>query len=167
MGDTVFTNAPSHEASFYDTLPKKHVAAGCLFRNDQGHVLLVKPTYTERWELPGGVVEESESPFAACCREVEEELGLQRTPGALLVVDYRESVAGVRGDALRFLFDGGLLTESDLEHAEIGSELSEWRFVPPDQVAPLVIPAMAVRIAAALDGDAHVRYLEEGNPPGK
>jgi len=30
------------------------VAAGVLFRDAQGRVLLVKPTYKDGWDIPGG-----------------------------------------------------------------------------------------------------------------
>ena len=46
------------------------VAAGVLIRDDAGRVLLVKPTYKDGWEIPGGYVEKGESPHAAATREV-------------------------------------------------------------------------------------------------
>ncbi|MGW6244366.1 NUDIX domain-containing protein [Streptomyces roseolus] len=38
-------------------LPRKRVAAGVLFFDDAGRVLLVDPVYKEPWEIPGGAVE--------------------------------------------------------------------------------------------------------------
>jgi 8-oxo-dGTP pyrophosphatase MutT (NUDIX family) len=35
---------------------------------------LLEPTYKEDWEIPGGIIEENESPREACKREVLEEL---------------------------------------------------------------------------------------------
>lgn len=60
------------------SLARKRMAAGALFRDVAGRVLLVEPTYKENWEVPGGAVEQDESPTAACRREVLEELGLDR-----------------------------------------------------------------------------------------
>ena len=54
------------------------VAAGALFFDDQGRVLLVHPTYKDTWDIPGGYVERGESPAAACRRELKEELGIDR-----------------------------------------------------------------------------------------
>ena len=51
------------------------VAAGALFRDAGGRVLLVKPHYKAGWEIPGGMVEPGETPSEACAREVTEELG--------------------------------------------------------------------------------------------
>jgi 8-oxo-dGTP diphosphatase len=59
-----------------DRFATPRVAAGVLFRDAVGRVLLVKPTYKDGWEIPGGYVEAGESPRAAAAREVKEELGL-------------------------------------------------------------------------------------------
>ena len=67
------------------SLARKRMAAGALFRDKDGRVLLVDPTYKPTWDLPGGAVEKEESPYAACRREVAEELGLDRPPGRVLV----------------------------------------------------------------------------------
>lgn len=52
-------------------------------------VLLVQPTYPESWEIPGGLVEADESPRTTCSGEVEEELGLRRTVGRLLCMEWQ------------------------------------------------------------------------------
>src|SRR3954451_25256301 len=130
-----FTDGPSGTAEFYATLPAKTAAAGCLFFDIGGWVLLVKPTYKEPWEVPGGVIEADESPLDACCREIGEELALDRRPERLLAGDYRRRVAGVRGDPLRFLFAGGVLTEAEVARIRLPpDELSEWRFVAIDDL---------------------------------
>ncbi len=50
--------------------------------------MVVHPTYKDDWDIPGGMVEVDESPFAACVREIEEELGVKRQVGPLLCVDW-------------------------------------------------------------------------------
>ena len=166
MPHAKFTNAPTGDPAFYAALPTKHVAAGCVFVDEEGAVLLVKPTYKDSWELPGGAVEADESPLDGCRREIEEELGIRCQPGPLLTVDYRPTVDGVRSDALRFVFDGGRLDEADLAGAPIPSEeLSEWRFVHPGDLHQFLIPAAAGRVTAALSGDVTLRYVEDGARP--
>jgi ADP-ribose pyrophosphatase YjhB (NUDIX family) len=64
------------DKSFYQSLPAKRMAAGCLFFNSEKQVMLVKPTYKPTWEIPGGITELNESPKLCCQREVSEELGL-------------------------------------------------------------------------------------------
>src|SRR4051794_34297997 len=57
------------------------VAAGALIRDVEGRILLVKPTYKDGWDIPGGYVEPGESPADACNREIAEEIGLHRKAG--------------------------------------------------------------------------------------
>ena len=90
------------------SLPRKRMAAGAVFVDGAGRVLLVDPTYRDTWDLPGGAVEAEESPYAACRREVAEELGLDRRPGRVLAVDWVPSRPG-RPEGLVVVYDGGLL----------------------------------------------------------
>ncbi|MGD0604654.1 MAG: NUDIX hydrolase [Streptosporangiaceae bacterium] len=62
---------------------------------------------------PGrGVVEEEESPHAACRREVAEETGLDRVPGRLLVVDWVPS-RPERPEGLILWFPNGSVITDD------------------------------------------------------
>src|SRR5215469_2715077 len=65
------------DAYNFEAMSKKRMAASALFLNEQGNVLIVKPTYRPDWLLPGGSVEDHESPREACIREVREELSLE------------------------------------------------------------------------------------------
>ncbi|MGD3110578.1 NUDIX domain-containing protein [Streptomyces sp. YGL11-2] len=51
------------------------MAAGALFFDGQDQVLLVKPSYKPKWEIPGGYIERGESPLTTCRREVQEKRG--------------------------------------------------------------------------------------------
>ena len=114
--------------AFTESLPKKRMGAGCLFFDEHGNVLLVKPTYKSGWEIPGGSVEHHESPKQCCQREVREEIGLERAIGRLLVVDYN-SETNDKTESLMFIFDGGILTSADVESIQLPrDELSEFRF---------------------------------------
>ena len=152
--------APSELPPWYQ--PTAQVAAAALFTDQIDRILLVKPTYTDAWNLPGGVVEPGESPSAAATREVREEIGLDVELGALMCVDYRPPVSGGRGDALRFMFHGGRLSRDQLDSIELApAEISEWRLVQIDDLDGYLIPLVVERLRSALDG--HL-YLEEGRP---
>ena len=56
--------------------------------NAKGEILFVKASYRDNWTLPGGVIEEDESPRDACLREVKEEIGLDLKAVKFLAVDY-------------------------------------------------------------------------------
>ncbi len=136
------------------------IAAGALFFDGQGRVLLVKPSYKDGWEIPGGRVEADESPHAACVREIEEELALTVPVGSLLVVDW----APRDGDRILFVFDGGPLAEQPTEFPD--GEITECRFVAPDDLDDYVLPRLSrrIRIAVAARSTGLPTYAEHGVP---
>jgi 8-oxo-dGTP pyrophosphatase MutT (NUDIX family) len=131
-------------------LPMKYLSAGALFFNQQGELLLVKPTYKDGWEIPGGLVEDDESPKQACLREIAEELGLEVTLGPLLVVEYLSRGSG-RPDSLQLVFLGGTLPSTAIEAIRLpASELSEYRFLAPDAALHLLPDSLSLRVAGGL-----------------
>jgi 8-oxo-dGTP diphosphatase len=68
-----------------DHNPRHTTVVGCLVRNDQGQVLLIKH-YKRGWEIPQGRVEEGENLLDALRREVREEAGVEIEPGPLAAV---------------------------------------------------------------------------------
>src|ERR1700753_2193913 len=99
--------------SYFASVPRKRMAAGALCRDRTGQVLLVKPSYRDTWDTPGGVVEAEESPHAACRREVKEEISLDRPVGRVLAVDWVPS-QGERTEELILIYDGGVLAVADI-----------------------------------------------------
>jgi 8-oxo-dGTP pyrophosphatase MutT (NUDIX family) len=73
---------------YLNKLPKKRMGAGCLLFDNQGRILILKPTYKDHWLLPGGVIEANQSPRQACIREVKEETGIDCQPTKLICIDY-------------------------------------------------------------------------------
>ena len=139
------------------------VAAGVIFRDELGRVLLVKPTYKQGWDIPGGYVEIGESPRDAAIREVREELGISWSVGAIIAVDWAPHPD--EGDKLLFLFTGETLTNEDLVLAQLNrGELESAAFFQLDDVEELMQPRLARRLRAALDGLSG--YLERGEPRG-
>lgn len=144
------------------------LAAGALFRDEAGRILLVDPVYKDTWEIPGGVVDHGESPREACIREIREELGLEQPPGRLLVVDHCRRPY-VQWEGIRFVFAGGVLDGDTIERIVLpDDELRGFRFVVPDELAQLTVPALArrVSIAVSLTGD-ETAYLEDGDVPNR
>lgn len=144
------------------------MAAGALFRDGAGRVLLVEPTYKPNWEVPGGAVEREESPTAACRREVLEELGLDRPVGRVLAVDWVPS-RPERPEGLILIYDGGVLGEADIAAIRPqADELASFAFVEAGHVPELASALLARRIAACLEAVASgtTMSLENGHPAG-
>ena len=101
-----------------DASPRHILVVGCLIRNGQGKVLLVRH-HKRGWEIPQGRVEEGEAVGAALHREVLEETGVRIVPGPLAGVWSKVSPPA----ALALMFLGthlsGAPTPSD-ETPEIG-----------------------------------------------
>lgn len=140
-------------------LPRKRVAAGVVFRDEDSRILVVEPVYKPGLEIPGGIVDENESPLQACIREVREELGIDPPIGDLLVVDWVPR-HGVWPDGIMFVFDGGVLPREQLGHVRLqADELSAIKYLTMDEIEPNVRPAMARRLRACFEALALRRPL--------
>ena len=145
------------------SLPAKRSAAGVVFTDDAGNVLLVEPAYKPDWEIPGGTVERDESPYTAAVREVREELGIAVVLGDLLAVDWvppREA----RTEGLMFVFAGELPDPDAIVLPP--AELRSWAWSSPDEVEARLSPRLARRVRAALRAreTGRTAYLESGEP---
>jgi 8-oxo-dGTP diphosphatase len=144
---------------------RPYVAAGVLFFDDSGRILLVQPTYKDHWDIPGGYVETGETPAQAAAREIREELGIDAAVGPLLVADWAPH--SDEGDKLLFIFDGGMFTPEQVDAIRLqADELASYAFRHPAEVVTLLIPRLGRRVSAAIDAHQAGRttYLECGVP---
>jgi 8-oxo-dGTP diphosphatase len=163
-------------------LPAKLESHGAIFFDAADRLFLVKVTYGPgRWRFPGGVAEPDETPRATVRREVEEEIGLAREPGALLVVDWQPSrsrtlTASQREagwserilDGLVLFFDGGVLTPADVAAIRLDpGEVEDYTFLPLDEAVQRMDSLHSRRAVAAVRAreTGTVAYLEDGDPP--
>src|SRR4051794_14311984 len=151
---------PGSVTSEADKFATPRVAAGVLFRDHNGRVLLVKPSYKDGWEIPGGYVEHGESPLAAAVREGREELGADLEVTDLLVLDWAPHPA--EGDKLLVIFRGGTLSPSDVDQLRLDpDELTDARFFDVSELPRLMPDRLARRVGEAAQHDAGT-YLEHG-----
>jgi 8-oxo-dGTP pyrophosphatase MutT (NUDIX family) len=130
-------------------LPRKTVSGGALIRDQAGRILFLEPTYKPTLEIPGGIAEYDESPYEACCREIQEELGLALEIGPLLVVDWVPAL-GVWTDALAFVFDGGVLDPPAIARLKLDPvEARTHEFLTLDEASPRLRPSLARRLTLA------------------
>jgi 8-oxo-dGTP diphosphatase len=145
--------------------PRAAVAAGVLFFDADGKIMMVRPTYKPFWDIPGGYVEADETPSAAAAREVSEELGLRVEVGELLSVDWAPN--SEEGSKILFIFDGGGLAAHELESIRFSDgELAEYRFIAVDELEQVTIPRLARRLRATCVARSSRTpvYLEGGEP---
>ncbi|MEU6866799.1 NUDIX hydrolase [Streptomyces sp. NPDC046876] len=123
---------------------KATASAAAIVRDEEGRVLIVNPVYKERWNLPGGHVDEGELPTAAVRRELREEVGLDVEIGDLLVTAW---VTRPEGSHVFYVFDGPQLTPEQQQGITLqDSEIGEYRFSLPEDISPDMIPPFALAI---------------------
>lgn len=139
------------------------IAAGALFTDDAGRIFMVRPTYKDYWDIPGGYVEPGESPYAACIREVREELSIcPRIDPQPVVIDWAP-IEG-EGDKILFVFCGSLTVDDVHTIRFCDGELAEYRFVEPAELNHYTLARLARRLRTALVGLARgmLIYAEHG-----
>jgi 8-oxo-dGTP diphosphatase len=137
------------------------IASGALFV-DQGRILLVRKTYGNVWDIPGGYADRGESPASACEREIREELGLHMKVKRLLVHDWAPNDA--EGDKILYVFDCGKLGQDQSQIRPDGIEIDKTEWVPAGDLTRFVIPRLVRRLTSAYHAYASgtILYLEHG-----
>lgn len=151
---------------YAQSLNRKRIAAGVVYRDEEERVLLLETSYKAEWEVPGGTVDADEPPWRTAQREVLEEIGIDRPLGRLLVIDYVPT-DGPMPEGMAFLWDGGVLTGDESNRITLTDpEILSVKFCEPDEVAKLVKPGLAGRIAAALIAvqEERLALCESGRP---
>ncbi|MCO1575516.1 NUDIX hydrolase [Crossiella sp. SN42] len=148
------------------SLNRKRVSAGVLFRDSTERVMLVETTYKELWDIPGGTTNPDESPWKTASRELAEEVGIQLRELRLLAVDHIPAVEGdPMPEGLAFIFDGGLVTEAEVEAITLTDpEIRSVGLFTLEEARPLVGEGLWRRIAVALraSADGHPALCDSG-----
>ena len=142
--------------------PKKNMASGAIIYDKKDRFLVVKPTYKDYWHLPGGVVEENESPYIACIREVQEEVNLVVKPNRLLAVNYT-GIPEEGIDALVFIFECGTISEDRVSNINIPKEeIMDNKFIEKQLVFKYLDGRMAKIVAECFGNKESMKtlYLE-------
>lgn len=143
--------------------PGHPATASVLLTDPSGRLLVVQAPGPGTWHLPGGLVEQGESPRDAARREVREELGLDLDlrDARLLAVEWLQATRADRRDRLAFLFTGPRLDRADTiritPHPE---EIAAWRWMTPADARPLLHPSVASRLGGALTATGGAVYRE-------
>lgn len=146
----------------WEKLPRKTLSAPALFLNNAGQILILKPTYREGWNLPGGFIELDESPSEGCRREVIEEIGLAKDFNQLACVMYVKKARNGK-ETFRFIFWGGVLTAEEIKNIKLQTEeISEFKFIDPKEADAYFGPRFNQLIEPAIQAarENRILYLE-------
>ncbi|MFI9724523.1 NUDIX domain-containing protein [Streptomyces sp. NPDC052396] len=150
--------------------PGHPITASVLITDPEDRLLIVYPArQNATWVLPGGAVEQGESPLDAARREVREELNLvlDHQIHDLIAVEWLQATKPGRRDRLAFVFAGPRLHPSDQDKIILQyDEITAWRWESPLNALRLLHPRIAARIASSLQCRCSTTYLETKNPEG-
>ena len=153
------------DEEYYKMLPKKQVGTAVIFLNTREELLIMKPDYKDGWLVPGGSVDNDESPLDCAVRETKEEIGLD-TSGLQLAGVYYAPKKGFYSDSLKFVFYGGILSEDQISQIKLqAEELEKYVFASPEEAMPLLSSSLQKSIPACLEAikNKTVVYIESKN----
>lgn len=141
--------------------PGHPMTAGVLITDPADRLLIVHSASGGPWHLPGGIVEQGESPLDAARREVREELGIEIDirPYDLFAVEWLQATRSGRRDRVAFLFAGPVLDPADSITLQ-AAELDMWRWAARSELDDLLHPSIARRIVGPLQTPGAATYLE-------
>ncbi|HEY3534608.1 MAG TPA: NUDIX hydrolase [Pedococcus sp.] len=151
-------------AMLNSTLPTKRAIAQGVLRDAAGRVLLCELTYKREWDLPGGVVDPSESPADCVAREIREELGIEVRVRGLLAVNWLPPWRGW-SDATAFIFDLGVADDGLIERTALERrEIRDLHWVTEEELEGRVAPYNQRLLAFLGTHAGPAAYLEDGLP---
>ena len=125
------------------------VVSAVVLRDVHGRVLLVRKEGTSRFMLPGGKLEEGESPLQAICRESAEELGVLLDPAAVTELGvFTADAANEPGLSVT----GHIFAHPPVAGAQASGEIAEllWLDIPYDGARDDLAPLFETRVLPLL-----------------
>ncbi|HKJ74885.1 MAG TPA: RNA pyrophosphohydrolase [Alphaproteobacteria bacterium] len=135
-----------------NNLPYRPCVGAMLFNSD-GQVFVARriDTVAEAWQMPQGGIDDGEDPRDAVLRELEEEIGTDKfeivsetddwltydLPDELIGKVWRGRYRGQRMKWFALRFTG---TDSDIDLDTDHPEFEDWRWLPLDQIADMIVP---------------------------
>ena len=149
-GDDAASDADAHagnrpgptERRQVEGLPRHVIGVAGVVVDEVGRVLTVRRCEPDRWELPGGALEQGETLHEGLVREVREEIGLEVEPVRLTGV-YQNMALGPVALVFWCRRLGGV--------ERLSGETREWRWVRRDELGQMMPQAWATRFSDALD----------------
>lgn len=115
--------------------PQKMVITKVVIKSDKGNVLLLKSNYKETWQLPGGGVDDRESPETAGVRELYEETGLTINEVNLIL---KGTIYKQDEEMLFVVYESAELVTEDITIKLSKEESNTYQFINPTDSLPLL-----------------------------
>jgi len=149
---------------YLKSLPQKIIAVGILLFDDEGKLLILKPSYKDDWSIPGGVVEKGESPIEALKRETMEEIGFVPRIDKLLIVDTKaERILNYLEDSIQMIFLGKKLSLNEIREMEIDNkEIVDFKFVELEKAKKILSAKIFNRIEKLKGNFEDCVFLKNG-----
>jgi len=149
--------------TWIQTLAKRHTASGAFIFNDQNQLLILKPSYKDGWNLPGGVTDEFESPYQTVIRECKEETNLNIEIKDLVLVDYiQEIIKDKKYDHVEFYFTVIVENISDIQIDN--EEIIDYKFIDIKEAKDFLSPKYNQRLQAVLQAQRYPVLFSNCNP---
>lgn len=151
---------------YLKTLPKKRIAVGVLLFNDSNQLLVLKPSYKDHWTIPGGVVNEYESPIDTAIREAKEEIGIDIKLSKCLLIDFtKNQLDGFLSESLQLIFLGEKISDDDIKNIIIGNdEIIESKFVHFEEALKILSANISKRLNRLNGNFEKFVFMENGIP---
>ena len=149
--------------TWMQTLAKRHTASGAFIFNDQDQLLILKPSYKDGWNLPGGVTDEFESPYQTVIRECKEETNLNIEIQDLVLVDYiQEIIKDKKYDHVEFYFT---VIVENISNIQIDNEeIIDYKFIDIKEAEDFLSPKYYQKLQAVLTAQRYPVLFSNCNP---
>lgn len=118
---------------FYTQLYKRAASVNVVIEDEQGRLLILKAHYKPYWSLPGGWIEEGDTPREAAVREVLEEIGLELDAANLELAGMVDRVSSL-ADTYLFIFRMIDPVDSRVKLQLQSDEIAEYDWVSRQEV---------------------------------
>jgi len=125
------------------------VVSAVVLRDGDGRILVVRKRGTSRYMLPGGKIEEGETPARAAIRELYEEVGAELDPAALTFLgEWTAPAANEPGHSVH----GHIFEHPWVHGLAVRAEIEDLLWLHPDEMAERddLAPLLVTRVLPAL-----------------